>query len=318
MSHDEKIISDWMEKADAPRSVKVMLSNDSRSDRFRDFAQWLATHAPAVTVRTEQADDDALPEIRIQPNITYQAIPQGHELRPFLDILSSGPGKTESKHFSDTRVLEKLAMPAVLKVYIAPDCPFCPQTVSSLAALADQQEMIHLIVIDGALFSEQAEAGRVSSVPTVFLDDQFRWTGTVQVPEIIDMMLNRDPAQLSSETLKQILYDGKAEELAHMMAEAGKIFPGLYELLTHSQWPVRLGAMVTVEYLAGIRRDLLPDVIDELWKQFDEAEDPVKGDILYLFGETAEPAVRSKLETVVKGAYSNQVKEAATDALASI
>ncbi len=316
MSHDEKTISEWARRADAPRSIKVILSNDSRSEQFRQFGEQLNMLAPAVSVRNEGGEDDALPEIRIPPNITYQAIPQGHELQPFLNILSGEADKNGTYHFSDTRVLEKLAMPAVLKVYISPDCPFCPQTVETLAGLARRQHMIHLVVIDGVLFSEKAAADKVGSVPTVFLDEQFRWTGSIQLPEIIDIMLNRDPSQLSSETLKQILYDGKAAELAKMMAEAGRIFPGIYELLTHPLWPVRLGAMVTIEYLAGFRSDLIVDVVNELWRQFDDVEDPIKGDILYLFGETASSEVRVKLEKVVKGAYSNLVKEAASEALA--
>jgi hypothetical protein len=181
--------------------------------------------------------------------------------------------------------------------------------------LAAQQKMIHLKVIDAVMFSEKAKADGVSSVPTVFLDDQFRWTGSVQLPEIIDVMLNRDPSQLSGETLKQILYDGKASELARMMADYGKVFPGLYELLTNTMWPVRLGAMVTMEYLAGLRSDLTAEVIEELWRRFDQVEDAVKGDILYLFGETRPENAREKLEAVIRGDYAQMVKDSASDAL---
>ncbi|MFO7839300.1 MAG: thioredoxin family protein [Desulfosalsimonadaceae bacterium] len=315
--NDEKTITQWANRIDSPRPMNVILSSDSRSSQFYDFARQIAGLVPALHVTTQQEGEDELPKIQISPNITYQAVPQGHELEPFLRVLSGGGEAAGSRHFSDTQVLEKLGMPAVIKAYITAACPFCPQTVESIAGLAMQQEMIHLFVIDGGMFPELAAADKVSSVPTVFLDDQIRWTGSIQIPEIIDMLVNRDPAQLGSETLKQILYDGKAAELAEMMAEAGKIFPAFYELLTHVLWPVRLGAMVTVEYLAGRRSDLIREVVGELWRQFDEVEDPVKGDILYLFGETGQTGVRPKLEAVVEGAYSATVKEAATEALAT-
>jgi glutaredoxin len=318
MANDEKVITEWAASIERARPVKVRLTGDSRSERFRSFAERLAALAPALRVRIEEGDEDQPPELVIPPNFTYRAVPAGHELSPFLQILADTAGAAGANQFSDTRVLEKLAMPAVIKVYVTPECPFCPQTVESLAALAGRQEMVHLVVIDGSLFSEHAEADRVSSVPTVLLDDQFRWTGSIQLPELIDIMLNRDPAQLSSETLKQILYDGKAADLARMMADSEKVFPGLYALLTHPLWPVRLGAMVTVEYLAAMRSDLTAEVVEELWRQFDDLEDPVKGDILYLFGETAPANARAKLESVVQGEYPNMVKEAAADALTAL
>lgn len=317
MANDEKTIAAWASQAAAPRPVKLMLTGDSRSERFAAFARQMAELAPQVGLKIERADDETPPELRIHPNISYQAIPRGHELGPFLKILSGGTDSGAKRPLSDTHVLEKLAMPAMIKVYISAECPFCPQTVESLASLAERQEMVHLLIIDAAMFPEKAAADNVSSVPTVFLDEQFRWTGSIQLPEIIDILVNRDPAQLSSETLKQILYDGKAAELAGMMAEAGKVFPALYELLTHPLWPVRLGAMVTVEYLAEQRHDLIGEVVRALWEQFDDVEDPVRGDILYLFGETAHPDAREKIDTVLQGSYSGPVKEAAADAAAS-
>jgi len=317
MANDEKIISEWAQNTGNPRSIRILLTNDSRSKRFSEFGEQLAKLAPAVNVRREFEADEAIPEIRIKPNITYQAVPHGHELKPFLKILDGLSYEEQARHLSDTQVLEKIGMPAVMKVYISPECPFCPQTVRSLASLAMHQEMIHLIVIDGSMFSENAEADRVSSVPTVFLDDQFRWTGNIQLPEVIDVLVNRDPAQLSSETLKQILYDGKAADLAKMMADWGKVFPAIYDLLTHTEWPVRLGAMATVEYLSEHRKDLIADIINELWKQFEDLDEPVKADTLYLFGETAHPEARGKIEAVIKGAYSEMVKEAATDAMSA-
>jgi len=317
MDNDEKTISEWALRADNPYSFRVLLTDDSRSEAFREFVQRMARLAPAVHIKTKHDADGGLPEIRIHSNITYQAVPHNQELKPFLEILSGPPDRAKNRHLDDTRVLEKMEMPAVIKVYVSPECAFCPQAVQSLAALAMRQEMIHLMVIDGTMFTEKASADRVSAVPTVFLDDQFRWTGSVQLPELIDMIVNRDPAQLSSETLKQILYDGKAADLARMMAEWGKVFPSLYELLTHTEWPIRLGAMATVEYLGEYRKDLIADIINALWSQFEDLDEPVKADTLYLFGETAHPEARLKIEAVIRGAYSDLVKEAANEAMAA-
>ncbi len=317
MLQDEKVISEWAQKVESPRPVSVYTTNDSRSESFREFGRLMAELAPSVAVKIGYEDEEGPPEIRIHPNIVYKAVPKDQELKPFLHILSSRTGEASHRRLSDTRILEQLSIPAVIKVYVSPNCSFCPQTVESLAFLACRQEMIHLFVIDAFMFPEQARADNVSSVPTVFVDGRFRLTGRVDLPEIIDLIVNRDPAQLSSETLKQILYDGKAAELAKMMADSGKVFPSLYELLTHTQWPVRLGAMATVEYLGELSSELIAEVVQTLWEHFEEVEDPVKGDILYLFGETAHPDARMKIEAVMNGPYTDLVKEAASDAMAS-
>ena len=66
------------------------------------------------------------------------------------------------------------------------------------------------------------------------------------------------------------------------------MFPSLIELLVHDQWPVRLGAMVTVEELAAVDADLAQALIDRVWDRFEAAGNPAKGDMLYLIGESAE------------------------------
>jgi glutaredoxin len=312
---DEAIITEWYRKIPGEIRISLIRAQDYRSEQIHSFCEDFRRLAPGVRIEKEDNRGEQVPEIGIVENISYQAVPLGRELAPFLDALS-GRDMLAGKLASPVRdALNNLRAPAMLKVYIAPQCPFCPQVVTLLLSLASSESLIYVTVIDGILFSEKAETDHVRSVPTVILDDQFRWTGAIQLEELVHMMLTRDPFQLSTDSLRKIIEQGDAEGLAHMMMESGKIYPAFLDLLTHAKWQIRLGAMVTFEFLAEERKEMASQVIAPLWERFPQVDDKVKGDILYILGESKDLSVIPKLNSVRKGAYTEEVLEAASEAL---
>ena len=176
-------------------------------------------------------------------------------------------------------------------------------------------DRIQLLVIDASLFPEAVQSLNIKSVPTVVLEEQFRWTGSVPILEIIDAINTRDPATLGAQSLESILKEGQAGRLAGMMLEAGRIFPAFYDLLIHPKWPVRLGAMVVMEDIAGRNRAMADKAVTYLWEGFYRQSDPVRGDILYLFGEIGSRRAAPWIEEVLAKEDSEEVKEAAMEAL---
>jgi hypothetical protein len=59
-------------------------------------------------------------------------------------------------------------------------------------------------------------------------------------------------------------------------------------------------------------------VIDPLWERFHSVEDPVKGDIVYILGESGDYTTIERLQTVLSGEYQAEVKEAAKEAIEKI
>ena len=312
---DEAIITEWCRKIDGEIRIGLVLTEDDRSKQVQAFCEDLSRLAPGVRIEKEQKDGGHAPEINIGQNISYQAVPFGKELDPFLGALGGRDTLAGDLPSSVRDTLSQIRVPAILKVYIAPQCPFCPQVVARLLTLVASEGLLHVTVIDGILFPEKAENDHIRSVPTVILDDQFRWTGMIQLEELVHMMLSRDPSKLGADSLRKILEEGNASGLAQMMIESGEIYPAFLDLLTHEKWPVRLGAMVTLEFLAEGRKEMASQVIAPLWDRFSQVDDRVKGDILYVFGESNDPSVIPKINTVLSGPYSGEVQEAAAEAL---
>jgi hypothetical protein len=314
---EKKQIADWSQTLKDDIRIQLILTDDERSQTLKEFCDDLTRIVPKIKIKQEKDDESKPPVIRVG-NVGYHAIPTGKELEPFLSALFDADGQAQSSPLSTYKKVHQIRVPALLKVYITPHCPFCPTAVKQLLCLAAVSESIKLTIIDGAFFPEMAASDKIQSAPTVLLDDQFYWTGLIRIEEIVDMILNRDPSRLSASSLEAMFEEGNAVEVAGMMLDSGKIFSAFTELLVHKKWPVRLAAMVAFETIAEENRTLLCQTLPYLLDCFVTAEDTVKGDILYLLGKSGDKRIIPKLETVLNGPYGVDVKEAAEEALEAL
>ncbi len=316
--NEEKQISKLNE--DLTETVKITLFQTEHeiNKAFKEFCEKLSQLVPNIRVIKDDGDPQAGPQIGIGNGIRYQAIPTDNELEPFLEALrfeDDRPGTVSETLVK--RVLD-IQLPVILKVYVAPQCKFCPQVVRQLLALPGINSNIHVTVVDCTQFPAAMEANKIKSVPTVILDERFRWTGELDLDEIISIMKDQDPSALSAASMEMMIQDGNAGQLARMMMDEGKIFEAFYEVLTHFALSVRLGAMAAMEELIEEKPDLAALAITPLWEKFGGVSETVQGDILYILGEVGHPDVSARLESVLKGEFSADVKEAADEALAKI
>ena len=299
------------------REIKIGLADTGhpQSKMFQKFCDNLIQLVPKIRIAKEDGSPQQPPQILIGNGLRYQALPGGLEMPPFIEALTaldSGPLQITESIKSR---LKKNNLPATLTVFMAPQCTYCPQVISQLIPLSMVEAGVQLIVIDGTLFSDAAQTHKIQSVPTILLDEQFRWTGAVPIDEIIDAICTRNPALLGATSLESIVKDGQASHLAAMMLEAQEIFPAFYDLLIHDKWPIRLGAMVVIEEIAEKNPGKALEAIGPLWARFEGVSDQVKGDILYLFGEIGDRRVIPWLTEVSAGEFDVEVKEAAKEAL---
>lgn len=299
--------------------ITLRTTDHPQSTEIKAFGKQLAHLLPSATIKTESADDNtSLPALIIGNSLYYHAIPLGPEMEPFLEALKMSVNNSENQVSQLSQKLADLNSPASLEIYIAPQCPYCPKTVRTLIPLSFATRLIQVSIIDTTLFPEIAADRGLRSVPTTFLDESFSWTGAVDLHEIINILENRDPSQLSTESLKKMIHEGLAGKVAEMMVQKGFIFPNFIELLFHHEWPVRLGAMVTMEEIEARDSHLATHIEKPLWDRFFDMEDPVKGDIIYVLGKTGNRETLTRLDSILKGPFGNDVKETAKEAIETI
>lgn len=317
-SQEEKRIREFNTELSGDIQIRILKSNDERGDVLARFCTKLARLAPKLCVLDEVADSEEAPAILIDNSLRYQAVPSGTELEPFLvalKILDKNPPRIADALRDG---LKKIDLPSSLEIYIAHPCPFCPAVVEKAIQLSAANAHIHVTVIDCGLFPEKAESIKIQAVPTVVLDRNFRWTGSVPMEEIIAVMAHRDPAVLGPAFLERMITEGNASQLAGMILESGKIFPALFDVLVNDAFSIRLGGMVVMEEVAEKNPEMAAQAIDPLWRRFFQASDQVKGDIMYILGEVRSPKLIPKLRTVIEGSYSHEIREAAKEALEKI
>lgn len=317
--NDEKQIFQWSRDRNSGVSIWLLKTGDDRDKDLEIFCGELSRLAPNVTVKTVKDDAETRPAIRVGEAIRYHAVPLGKELMPFLELLDLAAQGPKPIKGPEGDALEQLRLPAQLRLYVTSHCPFCPDVVRAMTPLSLANDRLGLSIIDGSLFPEMVDADDVRSAPTLILDSAFRWTGRVDPVEVVRMAADRDPASLSAHALEGIVKEGKAQQLADMMMEAGRIFPGFVDLLSHDKWPERLGAMVVMEYLAQASPALAAQAVGPLLERFDAVEDRVRGDLIHVFGEIGDKNLLGRLNAVKDDpAADEELREAADEAIAKI
>jgi glutaredoxin len=298
--------------------IGLLVSEHEKSGVIEQFCDELIQLVPKIRIEEEEGGPGEVPAIRIHSGLWYQAAPSGTEVPPFIEALKMLDSTSVQIDDAIKDRLARVDLPTNLTIYVAPQCKFCPQVVHQLLPLPTVNSNIRLTVIDAIHFPELAKKEKIQSVPTLILEGQFRWTGSIQISELIDVMADRDASMLGPVSLEMLITQGKAGDLAEMMLAKEDIFPAFYEILTHPKWPVRLGAMVVMETLIENNLDLAARMLKPLWDRFSTVDNRVKGDLLYVFGQMGRTDLAPRLQAILDGDYDPEVQEAAQEALDKI
>ena len=316
---DKETIKRWAARSVHPEKVVLASADGVEADAISRFGEQLKRLVPEMGVQSA-SDEIAFepPAVVVGPhqNIGFRAVPTGKILSAFLTALPAQPHPDQRLDGSIAKRLKQIDLPVDLTLYITPQCPHCPSVLKQLIPLARESRFIRLCIVDAQLFSDKSDRDQVKSVPTLLLDNHFRWSGKIDIAEVLTIVIQRDPTGLSPGSLRQLIEDGQAERVAAMMLDSEQIFPALIELLIHERWSVRLGAMVTAEYLAAGSEPLSFALCDMLWQRFPDLTDQVRGDVVHVLGESPSDVNQARLVKIASGAYGDTAKEAAEEVLA--
>jgi len=315
---DRANIDMWVKQKKHNIGLGRVVLGTSEDAVLEDFCNYLVDKSPSLTVKSVENKGKALPEIQVMDNVSFSALPLEKILAPFLESLDLSGGAPPVIEQGVEEMLLNIDMPVELKLYVAGQCPHCPGVIRSMVHLAAASGLVHLHVIDGTWFDKAAARDGVLSAPCLILDDDFRWTGAVTMTEVVEVIAHRDPAALTTSSLRRILEEGNAAWICHKMKAGGTIFPGFIGLLLHEIWSVRLGAMVVVEELVQDAPDLALQLVPLILSGFENADDTVKGDLLYALGEVGDQSVADTIVMMMETLKDEDLLEAATDALAAI
>lgn len=306
--------------ANRPPDIRLhlVLTRHDLSDRFHAYGRQLQEAVPGMDLVTAVEDTSEPPWLETAAGIRFHALPEGDKLGSLIDALRPPDGDDAALPDAQRMWLQQMPLPTEIRLYIAPTCPFCPQTLQQWVALTRAGRQLRLRVIDGTLFPEKAREDKIHAVPTLVLDPHLRWSGRIPVNAVLEQLATRDPSRLSSEALDGLIKEGLAEQVAQAMLTKGHLFPSIFDLLTHPKWPARLGAMVVMETIAAAAPGLAAEAMPVLRQRYDRLADAVKGDVLYIIGETGDHRMASFLKDAAAASRNAEVRQAAREALADL
>jgi glutaredoxin len=290
--------------------VRCFHAPDDKAGAVVRFAETLADALPHLDLRREALTDGQMPYLEVGESLRCAWVPKDAKLGLFLKALVWASGGVPAPSMP----IAPPELPAAIRLYLADACPHCHQVLEMLLPLAFVDARIRLTLIDAQAHAAQSDKDAVRSVPTTILDD-FRWSGSFPLEELIHLIGRRSPANLGPTALEMMLADGQAEKLAVMMATEGKIFPAFFEMVTHPLWSVRLGALVVVETLAQTTPQLAASLAGPLWERYPRLGPAVRGDVIYLLGEIGAVGLYEELRALGETETDPELREALSETL---
>ncbi|MDR2207890.1 MAG: alkyl hydroperoxide reductase subunit F [Azoarcus sp.] len=190
----------YLEKVVHPIELVASLDESDVSREMRELIHEIAALSDKVSAR-EDGQFERRPSFGIArageaPRIHFAGLPMGHEFTSLiLALLQTGghPPKAEPETLSAIRALES-ADGLRFETFVSLSCHNCPDVVQALNLMAVVNPAVSHVMIDGALFQDEAENRQVQAVPNVFLNDQPFSQGRIELAGILDRI---DPAASS-------------------------------------------------------------------------------------------------------------------------
>ncbi len=200
--------------------VKIIVFTDDKGNKpFNEYSVNLLTELaettpkikPAFEKITEYATQkygvSRTPTILIQPDkyyIRFTGAPAGEETRTLLlSIMRASTGGTILSEQSNERLAD-LKEKRIIKVFVSPTCPYCPQQAAlAISAAVKKPEMISVEMIEIYENRDLASQYGVVSVPQTFINDQLVAPGLQPEEVFVEEIITAAPVQVQATELHE-------------------------------------------------------------------------------------------------------------------
>lgn len=261
----------------------------------------IAAAAGGAVLREEASGEPpARPALTISApgrgDIHYLALPEGRETGPFVEaMIAEGPASMEAGLVERLRGIEK---PVELYVFMASQCPHCPNAVRAANALALASERISTFVIDAQRFAELAARFKVATVPRTIIDGGLCLIGVKPVREFAEIVLSAGTPDYRQHHLLSLLETRRVEEAVDLICAPGgdEAFLTLWQTsTTTSRMALLLAEEKALERSPRSLDGIVPGLADLLGS--DDAT--LRGDTADLLGKIGHPDARPALQKLL-------------------
>lgn len=313
----------YLEKLALPIEITVSVDNSDKSREMLALLHEISELSSRVQVIEQQDNPGRKPCFTISrpgenTGVSFAAIPMGHEFTSFvLALLQTGghPPKAEPEVIEQIRNLQGEFR---FETFVSLTCQNCPEVVQALNLMAILNPRISHVMIDGALFQEEAAQRHVMGVPTVFLNGKELATGRMTLKEILAMIdtsgAEREAEKISAKAPFDVVVIGGGAAAAAAAVYAAR--KGVRTGLVTENFGGQMLNTTTIENIVAIREtdgmhfaasleeNIRSHGVDVMTPQ--RAEKLIPGDIIEIRMKSGA-AIKSRTVILATGAYFRQL-----------
>jgi thiol-disulfide isomerase/thioredoxin len=249
----------------------------------------------------------------MRAGIVYAALPEAHQLPPFLKALEwvACIGQLGCDPEPDV-----VSPPAELQVMISTDCPHCPKAVEAAAFLASRHPSIACHIIDAAQFPDICQRYGIKSVPATIVDRRLVLAGNTTADRLMELIQIRGTREYEMEVVLSLIevrrISAAAECLAH---ETGRQV--ILALVQDADFSKRLSALVVIEKALEDNPGLVRSMAPAFAALLSNRDARIRGDVADLLGKIGDAQTIGKLEPLTSDPDAD-VAEIAAEAIAAL
>jgi glutaredoxin-like protein len=137
-------------------------------------------HTPALAFVGPDGDD---------PGIRFFGVPWGYELAALIQVMALLSAGDPALRPETREALTGLAGDVVIKVFVTPNCPFCPRAALTAMQMALASPRVRAEVVEVTEFPELAHAYGVMGVPKIVVNDEVEVEGAVPEDTFLQAVL---------------------------------------------------------------------------------------------------------------------------------
>lgn len=191
-------------------NVVLGIGSGDNARKMRAFAEEVAAMSPKISVKEvdlEKENSLSIDRVGEKSGIVFAGLPLGHEFSSFVLALIQVSGRKPKIDDSLIEKIKTIDEKLNFTVYVSLSCHNCPEVVQALNILAVLNPNITTTTIDGSGFQKEAEAKGVTTVPTIFLNDEEFGSGRLTLEKIMSKLdLTTDSENVARLNAKEV-YD---------------------------------------------------------------------------------------------------------------
>ena len=145
------------------------------------------------------------------PRVHFAGLPMGHEFTTLILALLQVGGHPPKISAEQTQQIKSLTAAngnkEVFETFISLSCHNCPDVVQAFNLIATLNPQFESVLIDGALFQDEAKQKEVMAVPNVFRNGEAFWQGRTTLEEILANLDTQSVAQAAAKISEKTPFD---------------------------------------------------------------------------------------------------------------